>query len=344
MKKISLSAVSTLIDALCDTATVYAPEATDAGSAYAKWQKGGTVVLDAVNTVKSPKEFFFPQSENIVSFMREGKKINVVDDRWDGEEFIVFGARPCDVKSLDILDRVFLKDPVDTFYAARREHGVIFTLACSAPAETCFCTAFGIGPAMAVGDVMMHIAGDCLYLESLTEKGSAALDKAAALLSDADADDKKAVDDAVDAVNAIMEKAPLAGLSLDAFKGDTTKKFFDSEKWAELSAPCLGCGTCTFVCPTCQCYDIREFDTGHGIKRFRCWDSCMFSDFTKMAHGNPRTSQLERFRQRFMHKLVYYPVNNDGIYSCVGCGRCLAKCPAHLNIVKVVKALGGCNE
>ena len=84
-------------------------------------------------------------------------------------------------------------------------------------------------------------------------------------------------------------------------------ELFNSDKWAGLSEACLGCGTCTFVCPTCQCYDIRDFDTGHGVQRFRCWDSCMYSDFTKMAGGQPRPTQLERFRQRFMHKLVYYP-------------------------------------
>ncbi|MGN0763159.1 MAG: 4Fe-4S dicluster domain-containing protein, partial [Aristaeellaceae bacterium] len=103
---------------------------------------------------------------------------------------------------------------------------------------------------------------------------------------------------------------------------------------------CLGCGTCTFVCPTCQCYDIRDFDTGSGVQRYRCWDSCMYSDFTLMAHGTNRPTQLERFRQRFMHKLVYFPSNNEGLYSCVGCGRCLAKCPQGLHIVKVIKALG----
>ena len=64
----------------------------------------------------------------------------------------------------------------------------------------------------------------------------------------------------------------------------------------------------------------------------------MYSDFTMMAHGNNRTSQKERFRQRFMHKLVYFPANNDGMYSCVVFGRCVEKCPASLNIVKVVKA------
>ena len=139
----------------------------------------------------------------------------------------------------------------------------------------------------------------------------------------------------------IMKKLPLAELKADKFGADKTSEFFDAPQWKELSQSCLGCGTCTFVCPTCQCYDIKDYNTGHGVIRFRCWDSCMYSDFTRMAHGNSRNSQVERFRQRFMHKLVYYPTNNDGLFSCVGCGRCLAKCPISMNIVKVMKTLGG---
>ena len=78
-------------------------------------------------------------------------------------------------------------------------------------------------------------------------------------------------------------------------------------------------------------YDIKDFDTGHGIQRFRCWDSCMYSEFTRCAHGNPRVSQVERFRQRFMHKLVYFPANNQGDFSCVGCGRCDMVCPEDIS-------------
>ena len=131
-----------------------------------------------------------------------------------------------------------------------------------------------------------------------------------------------------------------SNLDLDGFDGDHLMEKFNDPQWKELSAGCLGCGTCTFVCPTCQCYDIRDFDTGNGVQRYRCWDSCMFSDFTLMAHGTNRPTQTERFRQRFMHKLVYFPAKNEGLYSCVGCGRCVTKCPQSINIVKIIKALG----
>ena len=197
-------------------------------------------------------------------------------------------------------------------------------------------TTFGIDPAAPESDARGWIEGDSLYLEALTEKGEKFLAAVADKTSECG---DEAVRAQQEKTREIAKKLPLHELNLTGFNGENMLKLFDSKKWGELSQACLGCGTCTFVCPTCQCYDIRDFNTGSGITRFRCWDSCMYSDFTKMASGNPRLTQLERFRQRFMHKLVYFPANNEGEYGCVGCGRCLAKCPISMNIVKVAKAL-----
>ncbi|MBO5851119.1 MAG: 4Fe-4S dicluster domain-containing protein, partial [Clostridia bacterium] len=141
-------------------------------------------------------------------------------------------------------------------------------------------------------------------------------------------------------IKAKIDALPFSNLDLSTFKGENLMELFDRKEWEELSKACLGCGTCTFVCPTCQCFDVKDFKTNNAVKRFRCWDSCMYSEFTKMAAENPRKNQMQRFRQRFMHKLVYYPSNNGGLYSCVGCGRCVKKCPQSLNIVKVIKKLG----
>ena len=226
---------------------------------------------------------------------------------------------------------------MDTYYKSRREKGVIVTLACTQPEETCFCQTFGIDATNPGGDVSAWKTQDAFYFQANTEKGKALLDSVKELLTEAD-------DAAVEAqkkdTKELMAKLPLAKVTTDKMAKKELLDAFNSPKWASLSEACLGCGTCTFICPTCQCYDIKDFDTGHGIKRFRCWDSCMYSDFTRMAHGNPRLTQLERFRQRFMHKLVYYPNNNEGIFGCVGCGRCLAKCPISMNIVKVMKTIG----
>ena len=125
---------------------------------------------------------------------------------------------------------------------------------------------------------------------------------------------------------------------MEKFKNVPMMTLFNSDVWAKLSESCLGCGTCTYVCPSCMCFDVRDYDTGHGIEQSRTWDSCMYSDFTQMAAANPRLTQKERFRQRFMHKLVYYPMAHEKLFMCVGCGRCLDSCPIHMNIVKVIKA------
>ena len=337
MRKISLDHLDRLFAAIAQERTLYLPVDTEKGANYEKWEMGKTL-SNALNTLRSPKDFFFPQTEHLVEFKMEGKTIEVIDPRRECEDFVVFGVRACDVKSFEILDRVFLSEPVDTYYKNRRDHGVIVSMACTKPSETCFCTTFGIDAAAPEGDVVCHKTADALYLDARTEKGSAWL---AALDGLTEESDTAAVEAQQALTRERMKKLPLADLSADAFGAGKTMQYFDAPEWKTLSESCLGCGTCTFVCPTCQCYDIKDFNTGNGIQRFRCWDSCMYSDFTKMAHGNPRLTQTERFRQRFMHKLVYYPSNNDGLYSCVGCGRCLAKCPINMNIVKVMKALGG---
>ena len=336
--RISCTEMDALFAALSETKTVYLPADREDGQAsFVKWTEG-TALSNRLNTVRSAKDFFFPQIQPLARFRREGQKIEITDLREESEDFVIFGARACDVRSFEILDRVFLADPVDTSYQTRREHAAIVTMACARPEETCFCTAFDIDPAKpADGDVRAYIADGYCYLEPLTEKGETLLAGAGECLEESDG---AAVEAEAGRIRAILEKLPLASLK-PADNREKELEVFNSPKWEEMASHCLGCGACTFVCPTCQCFDINDFDSGHGIERYRCWDSCMYHDFTLMASGTPRLTQKERFRQRFMHKLVYYPIRYDGVFSCVGCGRCLRKCPINMNIVKVMKELTG---
>jgi sulfhydrogenase subunit beta (sulfur reductase) len=342
MRKISLDKIDSLFEAIAAENILYLPVDTKpsdskSGAQFIKWTPG-TKLSNALNTMRSAKDFFFPQSENLMCFKTEGKKIEIIDIRSEHEDFVVFGVRGCDARAFAVLDNVFLSEPVDTFYKNRRDHGVIISLACTRPAETCFCRTFGIDAADPDGDIVCYKTNDSLYFRAKTDKGEALLAK---LVSVTEESDTAEVEAQKQLIAERMTKLPLASLKADAFGGGKTSKFFDAPEWKELSESCIGCGTCTYVCPTCQCYDIKDFDTGNGIIRHRCWDSCMYSEFTKMSAGQPRVSQLERFRQRFMHKLVYYPENNNGLFSCVGCGRCVSKCPIGMNIVKVMKKLGG---
>ena len=338
MYKIKREDLPALFQKIAADQELYLPVRTADQTNFGVWREEAEVDLDTLKTVKSPKDVFFPQSETLYTCYREGKKLSVEPETLKEQDFVVFGMKACDIKGVEVLDRVFLSDPIDTFYAARRDHGTIVALACHEPEETCFCKVFGVDAAHPAADVAAWME-DTLYWRPETEKGQKLTEKLADLLEKADdAGSETVVADEEEKIRSIIEELPYSHLSLEGWNGDVLMEKFESPLWEELYKPCLACGTCTFVCPTCQCYDIKDYDTGHGVQRYRCWDSCMYSDFTMMAHGNNRTSQKERFRQRFMHKLVYFPANNDGMYSCVGCGRCVEKCPASLNIVKVVKA------
>ncbi|MBR4864693.1 MAG: 4Fe-4S dicluster domain-containing protein [Oscillospiraceae bacterium] len=313
------------------------PVKTAGKTNFALWTEDAVVDIEALKTVKSPKDAFFPQSENLYTCGKVDGKTTITEEERCNAPFVVFGIKGCDVRAIAVLDKVFLSEPVDSYYASRREHGVIVSMACNRPETSCFCGAFGIDCAQPEGDVVTWQAGEYLYWQPMTEKGEVLTQQVAEFLS---ACEDAPVNEAMEQIRAICNKLPLKDLDLSAWGAEAAQKNFDSPIWEQLYKPCLACGTCTFVCPTCQCYDIKDYNTGNGVQRYRCWDSCMYSDFTMMAHGNNRNSQMQRFRQRFMHKLAYFPANNDGMFSCVGCGRCVDSCPAHLNIVKVIKAFG----
>ena len=315
MYKIAKENLQTLYREIAKNQELFLPEKIGEQVNFAPYREELETDLTVLKTVKSPKDVFFPQSENLYTCVEKDRKITIEPEKLQEQKFVVFGMRPCDVKGVQVLDKVFLADP-----------------------ETA---------AEGLVDVAAWFVEDTLYLKAVTEKGTALLEAVKDVLTEAENTDEAKVEAQKETVRAIVEKLPYTHLSLEGWNGDDMMERFNSPVWEELYHPCLACGTCTFVCPTCQCYDIKDYDTGHGIQRYRCWDSCMYSDFTMMAHGNNRNSQMQRFRQRFMHKLVYFPANNNGMYSCVGCGRCVEKCPSSLNIVKVIKAFekqGGAKE
>lgn len=338
MYKISKDNLNLLFSEISNLAPVYMPIMKNGQSEFHLWSENEVYCDDVLQTAKSAKDLFFPQSENIISFKKTDGKFFVETNDKVFDKFVLFGVRACDLKGIEVLDKVFLAEPADEFYKAKRESGVIITAACGEPEETCFCSAFGIDASEPGGDVTVWYKENEIYWRANTAKGETLTNSVSAVLTSCD---EKQVDDVKKDIQSKTEKLPLYSLKLDGWGESAVKERFESDIWKKLSESCLGCGACTFVCPTCQCYDIRDYDTGHGVKRYRCWDSCMYNDFTMMAHGTPRPTQMQRFRQRFMHKLAYFPANNGGEFSCVGCGRCIRKCPSKLNIVKVIRAFGG---
>lgn len=339
MLSIAKDKIDSLFELIGSKQPLYLPVDNNSGKAdFAKWQKG-TKLSEKLKTTRSAKDFFFPKTEHLVSYEMSGKEVKVVDPRKEVEDFVIFGVRACDARGFTAIDNVYLNmNPVDSYYKNRREHGTVIVLACNEPAKTCFCSTFGIDASLAkpAGDVSCWLADGKYYFEANTDKGKAFVENAKSALEDADT---SAVDKCKKDISAKVEALPFAHLDLSKFQGKDMLKIFNSKIWDKVSEPCVGCGTCTYVCPTCMCFDVRDFATSNGVRQIRCWDSCMYNDFTQMAAENPRHTQKERSRQRFMHKLMYYPMAHEGMFSCVGCGRCVESCPVNMNIVKVIKAV-----
>ena len=313
MLSIAKDKIDSLFELIGSKQPLYLPVDNNSGKAdFAKWQKG-TKLSEKLKTTRSAKDFFFPKTEHLVSYEMSGKEVKVVDPRKDVEDFVIFGVRACDARGFTAIDNVYLNmNPVDSYYKNRREHGTVIVLACNEPAKTCFCSTFGIDASLAkpAGDVSCWLADGKYYFEANTDKGKAFVENAKSALEDADT---SAVEACRKDIAEKVEKLPFAHLDLSKFQGKDMLKIFNSKIWDKVSEPCVGCGTCTYVCPTCMCFDVRDFATSNGVRQIRCWDSCMYNDFTQMAAENPRHTQKERSRQRFMHKLMYYPMAHDEI-------------------------------
>ena len=106
-----------------------------------------------------------------------------------------------------------------------------------------------------------------------------------------------------------------------------------------MATRCLACTNCTLVCPTCFCTTITDTTDLHGeAARHRVWDSCFSREYSYIHGGSVRESVRSRYRQWITHKLASWQ-DQFGTSGCVGCGRCIAWCPAGIDLTAEVAAL-----
>jgi sulfhydrogenase subunit beta (sulfur reductase) len=225
-------------------------------------------------------------------------------------------------------------DPPDFYYTKRRNSTSIISLMCLNPRSTCFCTSVDCGPDSEVGaDITFSELYGNYLIKDLTSKGEEILLITKEIL-------RPATEHELEEKTKLMEQVKNKLRSV--FNADDLKNKlnnFDASYWDKLHQKCLGCGICTFLCPTCHCFDITDEVFKNQGKRMRTWDSCMFPLFSLHASGhNPRPTHKERMRQRIMHKFNYAP-KIFGQTFCVGCGRCIIDCPVNMDIRQMIMAI-----
>lgn len=292
------------------------------------------ICLDSGKTRWSPKEYLFPRTETLFSFSMTGGNVKLQEPPVDETEQVLMGVRPCDAAGLARLDAVFLGGEVDSFYAARRARSTVVSLACDAAEADCFCTAVGGSPAGEAGsDVQIVQVGESWLVRPLTEKGEAATAGLGARAKTS-AEDWGRAQQASERVAETIRRSPIAREWASVLESS-----FNLPLWEALGRKCVGCSICSYVCPSCSCFDVQDQGNAWCGERCRSWDACTFGLFTRHASGhNPRDTQGARFRQRVLHKFAYFAEAN-GEFMCVGCGRCVKQCPVGMNIHDSVQSV-----
>ncbi|MDI7259167.1 MAG: 4Fe-4S dicluster domain-containing protein [Thermodesulfobacteriota bacterium] len=314
---------------------LYAPVRLKEGvSVYKKIDQPGEVDLTLLNPQKPLKEVFFPQSEVMFHYVKTGKKYKITSTEEIERERVVLGARPCDIEAISIIDEVFSeKEHTDLYFLNKRKKTIIIGMACLQPLSTCFCSSTGGGPFVRKGsDLFLIDLGEAYLIEILTEKGKAFARNSFS---------KKPSDEEINLANELEEKASRKTDSSLSVQGIEKRLdlIMENPFWEQIHEKCVGCGVCTYLCPTCHCFDILDEALDEQGKRVRNWDSCLFPLYTQETSGhNPRPTGRERTRQRLMHKFNYFP-KNFGRIACVGCGRCIVYCPVNFDIREEIKEI-----
>jgi ferredoxin len=328
MKRTTREALATWLDTLTRRYAVIAPQQVEQEILYRPVTSSDEIRFEFERAALSPKSFFLPETQVILEIERGNQEVALAEPP-PVQDQVVFGIRPCDARGLRALDALLLEHaPADVYYAERRKRTTLIGLACPRLWDGCFCTSLDSAPDdPSALDLMLYEDESGYLLLEVTGKGSALLEGL----------DAQEVECEAPASDASAERVPV--LPPEAWAA-----LFDDLYWRKLAERCLSCHACTYVCPTCRCFDVRDDTVAAGpgyahIQRLRAWDSCMASAYRRIAGGhNPRPSKAQRLRNRYYCKFCYSPLD-FGAVACVGCGRCIAVCPVGIDIAEMLAYL-----
>ncbi len=300
---------------------------------------------------QSTKPVFFPAEEVVWRGKRDHEQdghFNVERDKVDATPIALLGVRSCDLRAVQIHDQVLsARQFKDSHYTARRDGALVIAVACGDPAATCFCASMGTGPRPAAIDPQTAEPSYDLLLTEVLDKDHHHF------VAEIGTDAGRELADAIQAAEGTTKDKARAIQITDAAATFQTRRIdrrnvhavlkasAESSRWEDVASRCLACTNCTMVCPTCFCTTVTDVSdlAGESAERHRVWDSCFSSNFSYIHGGPMRESTKARYRQWITHKLSSWE-DQFGMLGCVGCGRCIAWCPAGIDITEEAAALG----
>ncbi len=333
MRYASRDAMRTWLDGLAQEVDLVAPRDVDGHVLYRQIASSDEILFDYERPELSAKEFIFPATEVILRIERRGDEVTQ-EEVLPEQKQVIFGIRPCDAHGFAVIDALFLEqDPPDRYYGHHRERTTLVGLACPQMWEGCFCTSMGGAPDDPTHlDVMLKAVDGGYTVEAVTEKGET-------LLTGLEMEERD-----------VEAPPPVADAELIPVVDPARwRELFEDKIWMRHGERCLSCRICTYVCPTCRCFDVtdRVIEERPGltrIERIRAWDACTSTNYRRAAGGhNSRPTKQGRLRNRFFCKFCYYP-DDFGPLGCVGCGRCVVSCPVDIDIREVMRDVAAVKE
>ncbi len=330
------------LDEITGVADLPAGTADDQGPGHYRLEAlDEPLLFGHVITMGSPRRFLHPPHETLVTIRRGDGTFTSEGPAEDEGPLALIGIRPCDVRGIDVADRV-AQEGQDTGAVRRRRATTIIAANCTRAAETCFCVSAGAGPQATEGhDLALTELHDDRGHRFLVEAGT---DRGADLLARVDTApatpaDHAAATAAIDRARDQQRQLPQEGLH-DALLGQ-----LEHPRWDDVASRCLSCGNCTLVCPTCFCTTVEDRTdlAGEWTERSRRWESCFTLDHSHLGEGSVRDTVRDRYRQWLTHKLATWE-DQFGELGCVGCGRCITWCPVGIDLTEeasVIHATGG---
>lgn len=310
----------------------------DKNGSFIKPLENGTLPdMEHNDSVMSAKSVLFPQTETMLfANLDESDKDHHIMKKiqTDYSPRAVVGIKPYDAKAVELVKLNFdTSEYRDPYWCDAYEATTFVGLGVNQPGPFDFSASTGTGPFCEDGlDVLLADLDDKYLAKVLTDKGESFV-SACAFDTIADEKESQAL---FDVLQKEAENNIVSSIDTEKLKGKTILELHDAPFWDDIAFSCINCGTCTYVCPTCWCFDIQDETKQKQTTRIRNWDTCMSSLFTMHASGhNPRDTKTQRVRQRFMHKLKYFLDKYDKGVMCVGCGRCVKSCPVNIDIREV---------
>ncbi len=289
--------------------------------------------LDYPTSILPPIKVFFPNDETLLSYNIHDLH-QIKSNIQPKKSKVMMGVHPCDIHSIQLMDKIFSKDPKDEYYLSRREDTYIIGLNCFSPcSERTLCYDKRTYRADSGFDILLWEDKSTYIIEVKSNKGKELIENQSYFNSYKN-NFLTFQKDFYDHQSKSFTKHLV--LDINNLK-ESLIDVYNSKIWQDLGEKCLSCGSCNIVCPTCYCFDTYDdinLELNEGV-RCRKWDSCQNEVFACVGSGeNFRERSSQRNRHRIFKKEVYV-LDNYGESGCVGCGRCNTSCIANISLIDI---------